>query len=107
MKPQPQPSQRSLIIASFAAIYFIWGSTYLFNYFAIQDIPPFLMAGSRFLAAGAILYAITWARGAAFPTRRQWGAAGRMGFLFLTLGTGGTVWAEQWVDIGWCEGKKH
>ncbi|MCO6480143.1 MAG: EamA family transporter [Phaeodactylibacter sp.] len=95
-----QPSQRSLIIASFAAIYFIWGSTYLFNYFAIQDIPPFLMAGSRFLVAGAILYAITWSQGAAHPTRRQWRSAARMGFLFLTLGTGGTVWAEQWVDTG-------
>ncbi len=95
-----QLSQRSLIIVSFAAIYFIWGSTYLFNYFAIQDIPPFLMAGSRFLVAGAILYAITWSRGAAHPTRGQWGGAARMGFLFLTLGTGGTVWAEQWVDTG-------
>ena len=100
MKPQLQLSQGSLIIVSFVAIYFIWGSTYLFNYFAIQDIPPFLMAGSRFLVAGAILYAFTWARGAGQPTRRQWGAAGRMGFLFLTLGTGGTVWAEQWVDTG-------
>jgi len=95
-----QLSQGSLIIASFAAIYFIWGSTYLFNYFAIQDIPPFLMAGSRFFVAGAILYAITWARGAAAPTRRQWGTAARMGLLFLSLGTGGTVWAEQWVDTG-------
>ena len=100
MQRQIKLSRGSLIIASFAAIYFIWGSTYLFNYFAIQDIPPFLMAGSRFLVAGAILYAITWARGTGQPTRRQWGAAGRMGFLFLVLGTGGTVWAEQWVDTG-------
>ena len=100
MKPQLQLSQGGLIIASFAAIYFIWGSTYLFNYFAIQDIPPFLMAGSRFLVAGAILYTITWLQGAPAPSPRQWGSAARMGFLFLTLGTGGTVWAEQWVDTG-------
>lgn len=95
-----QLSHGSLIIASFAAIYFIWGSTYLFNYFAIQDIPPFLMAGSRFFVAGAILYAIIWAQGAPRPTLPQWGAAARMGLLFLSLGTGGTVWAEQWVDTG-------
>ncbi|MCB0553474.1 MAG: EamA family transporter [Phaeodactylibacter sp.] len=97
---QLQPSQRFLIIASFAAIYLIWGSTYLFNYFAIQDIPPFLMAGSRFLVAGLLLYALSWKPGAVRPTRRQWANAARMGFLFLSVGTGGTVWAEQYVDTG-------
>lgn len=97
---QLQPSQRFLIIASFAAIYLIWGSTYLFNYFAIQDIPPFLMAGSRFLVAGLLLYALSWKPAAPRPTRRQWGNAARMGFLFLSVGTGGTVWAEQYVDTG-------
>jgi drug/metabolite transporter (DMT)-like permease len=95
-----QPSQRSLIIASFAAIYFIWGSTYLFNYFAIQDIPPFLMSGSRFLVAGVLLYALTFLTGTPHPTWQQWLAAARMGFLFLSVGTGGTVWAEQYVDTG-------
>ena len=95
-----QLSQRVLILGSFAAIYFIWGSTYLFNYFAIQDIPPFLMSGSRFLTAGAVLYAITWLWGAPHPTPRQWLMATYIGFLFLSVGTGGTVWAEQYVDTG-------
>ncbi len=95
-----QASQRLLTIASFAAIYFIWGSTYLFNYFAIQDIPPFLMAGSRFLVAGLLLYAFSWRPGGPRPGWRQWANATRMGFLFLSVGTGGTVWAEQYVDTG-------
>lgn len=95
-----QLSPRFLIIASFGAIYFIWGSTYLFNYFAIQGIPPFLMSGSRFLTAGGLLYAITWLAGTPHPTGRQWLEATRMGFLFLSVGTGGTVWAEQYVDTG-------
>ncbi len=49
-----------LMIAAFAAIYFFWGSTYLAIKYAIETLPPFLMAGSRFLIAGSILY--VWAR---------------------------------------------
>ena len=53
----PIMSDRLMIIAAFAAVYFIWGSTYLVNYWAIATIPPFLMSGSRFLFAGMLLYA--------------------------------------------------
>ncbi len=47
-----QKPARGLILAAFAALYLIWGSTYLFIRFAIESMPPFLMAGSRFLTAG-------------------------------------------------------
>ena len=50
--------KRSLVIIAFAALYLIWGSTYLGIRFAIETIPPFLMAGARFVLAGLIMYAI-------------------------------------------------
>lgn len=88
------------IIAAFFAVYVIWGSTYLVNYLAIQAIPPFLMCGTRFITAGSILFAIARISGAPLPTWRQWGNALLTGFLFLSLGTGFVVWAEQYVDTG-------
>ena len=46
-----------MVAAAFAAIYLIWGSTYLAIKYAIESVPPFLMTGARFLVAGAVLYA--------------------------------------------------
>lgn len=92
-------SQRSLIVLSFAITYFVWGSTYLANYWAIDSMPPFGMCGVRFLIAGAILYAISLFRGDQMPpTREQWGNASLMGIMFLTVGVGCVVWGQQWVD---------
>lgn len=93
-------SERRLIIGAFAAVYFIWGSTYLFNFWAIQSIPPFLMSGVRFLTAGALLYAWGVLQGAPPPTSRQWWNSALLGNLFLTIGTGAVVWALQWIDTG-------
>ena len=93
-------SERWLIIGAFAVIYIIWGSTYLANYWAIQAIPPFLMSGTRFLTAGLILFLITYAKDATPITRKQGMNAILMGFLFLTIGAGGVVWAEQYIDTG-------
>ena len=47
-------SKRTLVIVAFAALYVIWGSTYLGIKFSIETIPPFLMAGARFVLAGVI-----------------------------------------------------
>ena len=52
-----------LVVAAFAAIYVIWGSTYLAIRYAVESIPPFLMAGTRNLAAGLLLFAFARARG--------------------------------------------
>lgn len=91
--------ERVLIIAAFAAIYFIWGSTYLANWYAIQDIPPFLMCGVRFLTAGILLYVFTVVVGQSPPpSRRNWAYAFLSGALFLAIGVGGVVWAEQYID---------
>ena len=93
-------SDRWLVIGAFAAVYFIWGSTYLFNYWAIQGIPPFLMSGTRFLTAGLLLYIWGHFRKEPLPTSRHWWNSILIGNLFLTIGTGAVVWALQWIDTG-------
>ncbi len=83
------------LIAAFAAVYIIWGSTYLAIHFAIETIPPLLMAGVRFLIAGALTYGVLRARGAVAPTRANWKAAAVVGGLLLLGGNGALVWGEQ------------
>jgi drug/metabolite transporter (DMT)-like permease len=92
----PQVPARWRVPVAFAAVYLIWGSTYLGIRFAVETMPPFLMAGTRFLIAGAILYAATYRRTAP-PTRLQWRSAAIVGALLLLGGNGGVVWAEQVV----------
>ena len=93
-------SRQGRIIAAFAAVYLIWGSTYLAIRFAIETIPPHLMAAARFLAAGAILYAWARLRGAPRPTFSNWRAATIVGGLLLLGGNGAVVWAETRVPSG-------
>jgi drug/metabolite transporter (DMT)-like permease len=81
------------------AVYITWGSTYLAIRFAVETIPPFIMAGVRFLIAGAILYA--WRRlSGDTPNRIQWRSAAIVGLFLLLGGNGGVVWAEQRVASG-------
>jgi drug/metabolite transporter (DMT)-like permease len=88
------------VLAAFAAVYLIWGSTYLGIRLAISSIPPLLMAGSRFVVSGAILYAVMRSRGAVKPNRQQWISATMIGALLLLAGNGGVSWAEQTVPSG-------
>jgi len=90
----------SLVVAAFAAVYLVWGSTYLGISLAIDSIPPLLMTGSRFMIAGAILYAVMRLRGAARPDRGHWGHASVIGALLLMAGNGGVCWAQQTVPSG-------
>jgi drug/metabolite transporter (DMT)-like permease len=91
---------RAHVVSAFAAVYLIWGSTYLAIRYAVMTIPPFLMGGTRFLLAGLILYAWTRVRGTAAPTRAQWGAALVTGVLLLVGGNGAVIWSEQHVPSG-------
>ena len=93
-------SSRLWIILAFAAVYVFWGSTYLAMRFAIETLPPFLMAGIRFLLAGAVLTLWAWRRGAARPALIHWRTAFIVGGLMLAGGNGGVVWAEQFVPSG-------
>ncbi|MEP7013035.1 MAG: EamA family transporter [Acidobacteriota bacterium] len=89
---------RLLLILSLAALYTIWGSTYLAIRFAIETLPPFTMAGVRFMTAGAILYLISQLRGEGKPEPRHWAGAALVGTLLLVGGNGGVVWAETRLD---------
>ncbi|MFZ5623894.1 MAG: EamA family transporter [Gemmatimonadota bacterium] len=100
MTPHTAQPARSKIVLAFLAVYTIWGSTYLAIRIAIDSLPPLLMAASRFLMAGVLLGGWALATSRARPTRREWGAALLLGVLFLTLGNGGVVLAEQRVPTG-------
>lgn len=92
---------RVLILLAFAAVYLIWGSTYLAIRYAIETLPPFLMAGTRFLGAGAILF--TWALISGESMRAslsQWPRAFVLGALLLLCGNGGVTWAEKYIASG-------
>ena len=91
---------RTSILAAYAAIYLIWGSTYLGIRFTIETIPPFLMGGVRFMIAGAFLYLLMRSRGAAKPERKHWLSTVIIGAFLILGGNGAVVWAEQFVPSG-------
>ncbi len=88
-----------LLIAAFAAVYIFWGSTYLAIKYAIETLPPFLMAGSRFIFAGSILY--IWARLSKDyekPSFKHWRTSFIVGTLLLLGGNGGVVLAQHYIS---------
>jgi drug/metabolite transporter (DMT)-like permease len=93
-------ASRTQIMVAFAAIYIIWGSTYLAIRYAIATIPPFLMGATRFLISGALLYAWARYRGASTPTKLNWRNAVIAGGFLLLGGNGAVMWAEQFVPSG-------
>jgi drug/metabolite transporter (DMT)-like permease len=94
-----RPSTTALL-AAFAAIYLIWGSTYLGIRYAIETIPPLLMMGIRHLTAGSLLYAWTRWRGTPAPRLREWVYPAIIGPLLFLGGHGSLAWAEQRVPSG-------
>jgi len=100
MAPEMAARTRLRLVLAFAAVYLIWGSTYLAIAFAIQSVPPFLMAGFRFLLAGGALYGWARLRGGVRPRPVQWGWAFLLGALFFLIGNGTVVWVEQRLPSG-------
>lgn len=88
------------VFGALGIVYFIWGSTYLGIAYAIQSIPPMLMLGARFLAAGLLVYAWLALKGRTRATRLQWKNAAVAGLLLLGIGTGTLAWAEQYIPTG-------
>jgi len=99
MQAPPRPHRWKTLLA-FAIIYFVWGSTFLAIRVGVREVPPFLLAGMRFFAAGAVLYAWMRARGTASPTRREWAASALLAVLIFVLDYGLLFWAEQRVPSG-------
>lgn len=85
------------IALALLAVYFPWGGTYLAMKFAVETLPPFLLAGIRFVIAGAILYIWEASKGTRFPEKLHWRNATIIGGLMLLGGNSLVVWAEQTV----------
>jgi drug/metabolite transporter (DMT)-like permease len=88
------------IALAFAAVYILWGSTYLGIRFGVETIPPFLLAGVRHLTAGTLMYVWLRLRGTPRPERRHWRSAAIIGGLMLLGGNGLVTWAERTVPSG-------
>lgn len=91
---------RGLVLLAFAAIYLIWGSTYLGIGYAVQTMPPHIMAGCRFVISGIVLYAFMRWRGVTPPKLIHWRSALIVGVFLLGLGNGSVAWAETMVPTG-------
>lgn len=90
-----------LIVLAFFAIYVIWGATYLLNKIAVTELPAFMLAGTRFLIAGLLIFGIAKASGRSLSiSKKQLGNTIIAGFLFLTFGNGVVVWALKYIDSG-------
>lgn len=87
-------------LAAFAIIYFVWGSTFLAIRVGVREVPPFLMAGIRFLVAGGALYFWMRAKGTPSPSKREWSAATLLAVLIFVLDYGLLFWAERRVPSG-------
>jgi drug/metabolite transporter (DMT)-like permease len=99
MQATPHPHRWKTLLA-FAIIYFVWGSTFLAIRIGVRDVPPLLLAGVRFFAAGVVLYAWMRATGTASPTRREWASATLLAALIFLVDYGLVFWAEQRVPSG-------
>jgi drug/metabolite transporter (DMT)-like permease len=100
MTPEAARQARTRLLAAFATVYVVWGSTYLAIAIAIQTLPPFLMAAGRFLVAGGVLYSWARWRGDPAPRPAQWVWALLFGVLFFLVGNGAVSWVEQWLPSG-------
>lgn len=91
----PAIPERLLLIGSFAALYLIWGSTYLAIRIGVATWPPLLLAAVRYLLAGGLFYAWLRWRGASAPTAAEWRSAAILGVLLLGFGNGGVSVAQS------------
>src|SRR6202790_265849 len=101
--PKPELGQAggtTLVLIAFAAVYSIWGSTYLAIRVGVESFPPLLLAGSRHLAFGLMFYPLLRWKTGIRPTIGHWRTATFTGFLLLFVGNGGVCVAEQTVPSG-------
>jgi drug/metabolite transporter (DMT)-like permease len=90
-----------LLIVAFAAIYILWGSSYLAIKYVIETLPPFISAGARYLLAGATLFIVgRFSKGYEKPILAQWRSSAVVGTLLFLGGVGGVVVAERHITSG-------
>jgi drug/metabolite transporter (DMT)-like permease len=98
--PSPVTRMSTLVLIAFGLVYVVWGSTYLAIRVGIESFPPLLLAGSRHLLTGLILYPLLRWKTGVRPTARHWRMSFITGFLLLFIGNGGVCLAEQTVPSG-------
>jgi drug/metabolite transporter (DMT)-like permease len=102
--PAPLPHapvrETSLVLVAFAAVYVVWGSTYLAIRIGIESFPPLILAGFRHITVGVFLYPLLRRKTGIKPTAANWRTAIVAGALLLFVGNGGVSWAEQTVPSG-------
>src|SRR5712664_28594 len=96
----PPPRTSTLVIVAFGLVYVVWGSTYLAIRVGIESFPPLLLAGSRHLLTGLILYPILRWKTGVRPTPAHWRSSFITGLLLLGVGNGGVCLAERTVPSG-------
>lgn len=98
--PHAPAGSRTLLLAAFAAVYLIWGSTYLAIKIGVETVPPLMLAGLRHFTVGTILYPLLRWKTGVRPTAIHWKTAAVTGVLLLLVGNGGVSWSEQIVPSG-------
>jgi drug/metabolite transporter (DMT)-like permease len=94
------PRARVLTVLAFAAIYLLWGSTFLAIRIAVATVPPLFAAGTRFSFAGAVLFIWALARGCALPSRLEWRNLAIQAVLLFLIAYSGLFWAEKTLPSG-------
>ena len=97
---KPQSSMNTGVLLAFAAIYIIWGSTFLAIRIAVQLVPPLFAAGVRFFVAGVLLYTVMRFCGRPRPVGKEWRSLVGIGSLMFVITYGAVFWAEQFVPSG-------
>jgi drug/metabolite transporter (DMT)-like permease len=94
------PARTSTLVACLALVYLLWGSTYLAIRFGVEGLPPLMLSAMRNLTAGLLLFPWMIARGAPWPTGRQWRNGVLIGFMMMSIGNGFVCLAEKSVPSG-------
>ena len=100
MTPGSDARHRHIAHLAWIAVCVLWGTTYLGIRIALESIPPALVGGLRYTAAGLLLSSVLASRGEGLLPRSQWIGLAAIGLLTICIGNGGVIWAEQWVPSG-------
>jgi drug/metabolite transporter (DMT)-like permease len=100
MNSSPEGVHRGSAYLAWMAVCVLWGTTYFAIRIALETIPPALLGGLRYTAAGLLLALILACRGKRVPASSQWPGLALVGLLTICIGNGGVIWAEQWVPSG-------
>ncbi|MEO5572469.1 MAG: EamA family transporter [Bacteroidia bacterium] len=96
-EPGKRDASKLLVIAAFATVYIVWGSTYFFILIALKGFPPMMLGALRFIIAGALMLGWCFARGEKLFILKDIKHAAVCGLLMLFVGTGVVIWVEQYL----------